>query len=225
MPWTPDSGFAAGRWDHYSELMMLYLLATGSDTHPIPASSWSAWARPRITYQGLTYISGADPLFVHRYSHAWFDFGSESDPFVDYFQNSITATQAHRRFCIALHEQFSDYSADLWGIAASDSVNGYAVWGGPPPLAAIDGTVVPSAAGGSLPFLHTDAIQVLRWIRGHYSPVWQRYGYVDAFNPLTGWYDRDVLGIQLGIMGRWPRISAAALSGRPSCATRRSERR
>jgi hypothetical protein len=74
------------------------------------------------------------------------------------------------------------------------------VWGGPPPIGAIDGTVVPCAAGGSLPFLYADAIHVLRWIRGHYSQAWQRYGYVDAFNPLTGWYDSDVLGIDLGIM-------------------------
>ena len=169
MAWTPENGFAAGRWDHYSELMMLYLLAIGSGTHPIPASSWSAWTRPTLTYQGLSYISGADPLFV-------------------------------RLFCLALTEQFSDYSGDLWGITASDSANGYAIWGGPPPLGAIDGTVVPCAAGGSLPFLYADTIHVLRWIRGHYSQVWQRYGYVDAFNPLTGWYDSDVLGIDLGIM-------------------------
>lgn len=200
MAWTPESGFEAGRWDHYSELMMLYLLAIGSPTFPIPASSWSAWARPTMTYQGLTYISGADPLFVHQYSHAWFDFRSRQDAYADYFQNSVTATEAHRLFCIALQSQFSDYSSDLWGITASDSVNGYAVWGGPPPIGAIDGTVVPSAPGGSLPFLYADTIHVLRWIRGHYAESWQRYGYVDAFNPLTGWYDADVVGIHLGIM-------------------------
>jgi hypothetical protein len=200
MAWTPESGFAASRWDHYSELMMLYLLAIGSPTYPIPASSWSAWTRPVITYQGLTYISGADPLFVHQYSHAWFDFRSRSDAYADYFQNSVTATEAHRLFCIGLSNQFTDYSEDLWGITASDSAGGYVVWGGPPPIGAIDGTVAPCAAGGSLPFLYADAIHVLRWIRGHYSQAWQRYGYVDAFNPLTGWYDSDVLGIDLGIM-------------------------
>ncbi len=29
--------------------------------------------------------------------------------------------------------------------------------------------------------------------------VWKKYGFVDAFNPLTSWYDADVLGIDLGI--------------------------
>ena len=41
----------------------------------------------------------------------------------------------------------------LWGITASDSARGYVAWGGPPATGPIDGTVVPCAAGGSLPFL------------------------------------------------------------------------
>ncbi len=58
---------------------------------------------------------------------------------------------------------------------------------------------MPCATAGSLPFDFADAIHVLRWIRGRYPQAWQRYSYVDAFNPLTGWYDKDVIGINLGI--------------------------
>ena len=205
MGWTPESGFLAARWDHYSELMMLYLLAVAAPNpaFAIPASSWAAWTRPAINYQGLSYISGSDPLFVHQYSHAWFDFRSKKDAFANYFQNSITATQAHRLFCISLAGQFSDYSADLWGITSSDSKNGYVAWGGPSAqggaIGPVDGSIVPCATAGSLPFDFTDAIHVLRWIRGHYPQAWQRYGYVDAFNPLTGWYDADVIGIDVGV--------------------------
>jgi hypothetical protein len=198
--WTPENGFLPTRWDTYSELMMLYLLAMASPMFPIPASSWSAWSRPSFTYQGLTYISSGAPLFTHQYSHAWFDFRNKKDAFADYFQNSVTATMAHRLFCISLAGQFSDYSSDLWGISSSDSQkNGYVAWGGPPALGPIDGSIVPCASAGSLPFDLTDAVHVLRWIRGHYAQAWQRYGYVDAFNPLTAWYDTDVLGIDLGI--------------------------
>jgi hypothetical protein len=198
--WTPENGFLPTRWDAYSELMMLYLLAMASPTFPIPASSWPAWSRPSFTYQALTYISSGAPLFTHQYSHAWFDFRNKKDAFVDYFQNSVTATMAHRLFCISLASQFSDYSSDLWGISSSDSQkNGYVAWGGPPILGPIDGSIVPSATAGSLPFDLIDTIHVLRWIRGHYAQAWQRYGYVDAFNPLTAWYDTDVLGIDLGI--------------------------
>ena len=64
----------------------------------------------------------------------------------------------------------------------------------------IDGTVVPCATCGSLPFLYSDCIQVLRYMRVNYPAAWQLYGFVDSFNPLTGWYDNDVVGIDLGIM-------------------------
>jgi len=199
MGWTPENGFLSNRWDTYSELMMLYLLAIASPTNPIPPSSWAAWSRPAFTYQGMTYISSGAPLFIHQYSHAWFDFRNKKDAFTDYFQNSITATMAHRLFCLSLAPQFSDYSNDLWGITSSDSANRYVAWGGPPAVGPIDGSIVPCATAGSLPFDYTQTIHVLRWIRGHYPQAWQRYGYVDAFNPLTGWYDADVIGIDVGI--------------------------
>ena len=200
MGWTPESGFLNARWEHYCELMMIYLLAIGSPTHAIPASSWNAWTRPRIQYQGIEYISGNDPIFTHQYSQAWFDFRKKRDAYADYFENSVKATKAHKLFCLSLREQFPDYSEDLWGISASDYVNGYTAWGGPPPQGPIDGSVVPCATGGSLPFLFDDCIRVLRNLRGHYrEKAWVKYSFVDAFNPLTGWYDPDVLGIDLGI--------------------------
>jgi hypothetical protein len=79
-------------------------------------------------------------------------------------------------------------------------VNGYVAWGGPPAMGPIDGSVVPCAAGGSIPFLSSDCIAVLRNIQSAFPKAWQRYSFVDAFNPLSGWYDTDVLGIDLGIM-------------------------
>lgn len=200
MGWHPESGFLQARWEHYCELMMIYLLAIGSPTHPVPPDTWKAWTRPTITYQGITYISGNDPIFTHQYSQAWFDFRGKRDAYTNYFQNSVLATKAHKLFCLSLQPKFPDYSEDLWGISASDYAKGYTAWGGPPPQGPIDGSIVPCATGGSLPFLFADCIRVLRNIRGAYAPkAWGRYSFVDAFNPLTGWYDPDVLGIDLGI--------------------------
>jgi hypothetical protein len=106
----------------------------------------------------------------------------------------------HRKFCIELGKKYPDYSADLWGITASDSKSGYVVWGGPPETGPVDGSVVPSAAAGSLPFLPQECLRVLRTMRNKYSgQAWSKYGYVNAFNPLTGWYDHDVIGIDTGI--------------------------
>jgi len=197
--WTPELGFISSRWDEYSELMMVYLLAMGSSSHPLPKDVWYAWKRTWFEYDGLRYVGTFAPLFIHQYSQAWFDFRGKHDRDADYFQNSVIATDVHRRFCVELNTQFPDYSNALWGITASDSVKGYVVWGGPPAMGPIDGTIAPAAAGGSLPFLPAATMRVLRTIRDHYPSAWCRYGFVDAFNPLTGWYDTDVIGIDTGI--------------------------
>src|SRR5215831_18067625 len=53
MGWHPETGFLKARWEHFCELMMIYLLGMGSPTHPLDAKSWDAWTRPKIKYQGI----------------------------------------------------------------------------------------------------------------------------------------------------------------------------
>src|SRR5437868_5535670 len=180
--------------------MMMYLFGLGYSTHPLPGDAWNAWKRMTFEYGGLRYIGSYAPLFVHQYSQAWFDFRGKHDRYANYFKNSAIATEVHRRFCLELHKQFPDYGDDLWGITASDSKHGYVVWGGPPEIGPIDGTVVPSAAGGSLPFMPEQTLRVLKTMKERYGAgAWCRYGFVDAFNPLQKWYDTDVIGIDTGI--------------------------
>lgn len=197
MGWHPESGFLDARWAHYCELMMIYLLAIGSPSHPIPPEYWSSFTRPIIHYKGFDYISGNDPIFTHQYSQAWFDFRDKRDAYANYFQNSVTATRAHKAFCLAHPEWFNE---DYWGVSASDYQGGYTAWGGPPAQGPLDGTVVPCAAAGSLPFLPADCLHVLRAMRSKWGKqAWGRYGFVDAFHPAANWYDTDVLGIDQGI--------------------------
>jgi len=198
--WTPEVGFLPYRWDTYSELMMMYLLGLGSPTRPLPVEAWHAWKRMTFEYDGVRYIGSFAPLFVHQYAQAWFDFRGKRDRYADYFQNSVRATEIHRRFCLELKKRFPTYSDDLWGITSSDSKNGYVAWGGPPEIGPIDGAVVPSAAAGSLPFLPQATLRVLKYMKQKYGQrAWSRYGFVNAFNPLTNWYDTDVVGIDTGI--------------------------
>jgi hypothetical protein len=89
----------------------------------------------------------------------------------------------------------------VWGITASDSAKGYLAWGGPPRDPDIDGTVVPSAAGGSLMFTPEISVAALRAMHEKYGDrIYGKYGFVDAFNPNTGWVDSDVIGINAGII-------------------------
>lgn len=197
MGWKMGSGFLHATWNHYCELMIIPLLAMGSPTHPVGPEVWSAWSRPTMEYKGIRYIGADDPLFVHQYSHAWFDFRGRHDAYTDYFQNSVKATEAHRLFCLSLG---APYSPEYWGVSASDSEAGYHAWGGPPEFGGVNGTVVPCAAGGSLAFVPGDCLQTLQALQQHYAEkALGRYGLCDAFHPASGWYDPDVLGIDLGI--------------------------
>jgi hypothetical protein len=202
MGWRPESGFINSRWDDYSEHPILYLLAIGSPTHPITPAAWYAWKRNWNHYAGYNYL-GKTPLFTYQYSHAWVDFRDRRETKgerIDYFENSVNATLAHRQFCIDLSKEFPGYGPNVWGISASDSAKGYVAWGGPPRDPAIDGTVVPYAAAGSLMFVPELALAALQAMRAKFGRrIYGKYGFVDAFNPTTGWVDRDVIGIDLGI--------------------------
>jgi hypothetical protein len=203
--WKPESGFLKPRWDTYSEDTILYLLAIGSPAHPISPASWRALWRDRYRYDGYPYFTTIGvPLFMHQYSHAWIDYRDRretSGDRIDYFENSINATLAHRAFCIDLSHEYPGFEPNVWGITASDSAKGYLAWGGPPRDPAIDGTVVPSAAGGSLMFTPALSLSALHTMHEKYGDkVYGRFGFVDAFNPHTGWVDKDVIGINAGII-------------------------
>lgn len=201
--WKPETGFLKSRWTDYSEETMLYLLAIGSVTHPITKDAWYAWRRDRVRFEGYDYVASAAPLFIHQFSHAWVDYRGRRDrkpSNVNYFENSVTATRAHRLFCMQMAKEFKGYSENLWGITASDSAKGYVAWGGPPRDPAIDGTVVPCAAAGSLMFTPDISLPALRAMKEKYGErIYGRYGFADAFNPNNGWVDPDVIGIDVGI--------------------------
>jgi hypothetical protein len=197
--WRPEEGFLRYRWDAYSEGLAMYLLAIGSDKHAIPASCWGEFARPMREFQGVFFIDAGAPLFVHQYSHAWFDFRGRRDAFANYFHNSARATQAHRLLCLSYTNQYPWYGPEMWGVTASDSRGGYRNWCSPevPP----DGTLVPCAAGGSLTFLPDQCGAVLQKMYDDYGErVWSKYGFRDAFHPQEKWYSRYVLGIDQGII-------------------------
>ena len=200
MGWLPDEGFLKHRWDIYAELMTMYLMAIGSPTHPIPVETWNALQRPLVSFGGIEYISGLAPLFIHQYAHAWCDYRDQRDLHANYFTNSIAATRAHQLWCIRLGQKFNWIDQDMWGISASDSRDGYRVWGGPPSIGQLDGTLVPCAVAGSLPFLPAECSHVLLSMREKMGDrVWTRYGFVDAFDVRGNWFAEDILGIDQGI--------------------------
>jgi beta-glucosidase len=202
--WRPENGWIPNRWHDYSEEMILYLLAMGSPTHPISPKAWYAWERTWFSYDKYKYLAAVSPLFIHQYSHAWVDFRGRKEanaPNVDYYKNSVDATYAQRQFFIdVLSKEFPQYSANIWGLTASDFAGGYVAWGAPPRHEATDGTVVPCAPAGSLMFTPEISLGALKEMKARFGDkIYGMYGFADAFNPHNGWIDTDVIGIDLGI--------------------------
>ncbi len=201
--WRDEQGFSKLRWARFSEHQILYILAIASRTKPIPAEAWYAWERNPVEYGKYKWFSGGAPLFIHQYPQAWLDLRGRKDsrePFVNYYENSITATRAHKEFCLSLADEFPGYTENIWGISASDSATGYVAWGGPPRHRRIDGSVVPYTAAGSLMFTPDISLPALKEMKAKYGDkIYGKYGFADAFNPNNGWVDTDVIGIDIGI--------------------------
>lgn len=202
--WRPETGFIKLRWKDYSESSMLYLLGIGSPTKPISWQSWYAWKRDWMRYKNYRYLAAVSPLFIHQYSQAWFDFRGKRERFqkfsVNYHENSEKASRAQREFCKDNAKRFPGYAENMWGISASDSEKGYIAWGAPPSEPALDGSVVPYAPAASMMFTPDISLPAIKEIKDKYGDkVYGRYGFADAFNPISGWTAKDAIGIDVGI--------------------------
>ncbi len=235
MGYHPGRGFLKNEWIGYNEAMVLLVMAIGSPTHPIPADCWDRWCAPYkwATYQGQAHVN-FEPLFGHQYSQMYIDFKGIQDPYmkakgIDYFENSRRATLAQRSYAIENPNKYKNYSANEWGLTACNgprdtvvNINGtqrkffqYGARGAASIRVVDDGTIAPTAVGGSIPFAPEVCIPALEnmWNKYYNTPLVTEYGFKDAYNPTYtfysannvnpqitegGWIDRDYLGIDQG---------------------------
>lgn len=223
--WRPENGFIPHRWQGYDEGLLLYVLALGSPTHPVPPAAFTAWAS---TYEwkhcyDLDYLY-CGPLFTHQLSHMWIDFRGIQDAFmrdkgIDYFENSRRATLVQQRYADDNPLGFKGYSAECWGITASDGpgpatvkIDGierqfYDYRGRGAPYGLDDGTLAPWAVVASLPFAPELVLPAVH----HFVHTLQLhdshpYGFKASFNQtyvdkpglsLGGWVSPYFYGINL----------------------------
>ena len=200
--WKPESGFLEYRWEGYDEAMLLYILGLGSQTHPLPENSYTAWTSTFCWEQhyGYEYLY-AGPLFTHQLSHVWIDFRGIQDTFmrdkgIDYFENSRRATYVQQQYAIDNPRKFADYASCCWGITASEGpgpavvkINGverqffdYVARG--VPYGPDDGTLAPWAVVASLPFAPEIVLFALdHCIHQAKLTKFNSYGFKAAFNP------------------------------------------
>lgn len=206
MGWTPESGFLDARWIGYNEAMILYIMAIGAQNNPVPAASWNTWTSGYQWFYNNwlgDFFVNFPPLFGHQYSHCWIDFRTIADTYmksksITYFENSRRAAIAQRKYCIANPKSFTGYGENIWGLTACD---------GPPPAgynarglnSNDDGTIAPTAAGGSIAFAPEISIPALRYMYDQYrEKIWSGYGFRDAFNLTKNWWGPDEIGIDEG---------------------------
>ena len=234
MGWQPGEDFLSHDWRGYNEAMLLYILALASPTSPVEPAAWNEWTSTYTwgKFYGQEHVNFA-PLFGHQYSHLFVDFRGIRDEYmrrraIDYFENSRRATYSQRAYAMANPEGWIGYGDSTWGLTASDGpadttleVAGrkrrfmtYAARGAALDEIRDDGTLVPTAPGGSLPFAPEIALPALIAMREkHGDALFGQYGFVDAFNQTwpagvapakgqvvagRGWYDIDYLGIDQG---------------------------
>lgn len=200
--WKPESGFLKYRWEGYDEAMLLYMLGLGSPTHPLPESSYAAWAS---TYRwersyGYEYLY-AGPLFTHQLSHVWIDFRGIQDEFmrskgIDYFENSRRATYVQQQYAIDNPLKLAGYASCCWGITASEGpgpdtlkINGverqfFDYVGRGVPYGPDDGTLAPWGLVASLPFASEIVLVALdHCIHQAKLTEFNSYGFKASFNP------------------------------------------
>ena len=234
MGWHPERGFLESQWIGYNEAMVLYVLALGSPTHPVEPEAWTLWTSRYqwASFYGQEHVNFA-PLFGHQYSHVWIDFRGIQDAYmrsrgIDYFENSRRATLAQRAYAVHNPNGWRGYGTRQWGLTAVDGPKDTtAMWAGrerrfftyrargaAANRVEDDGTLAPTAVGGSVPFAPEIAIPTLKHMRRTYdADLFARYGFLDSFNatyefagrvqhgrvvPGRGWFDGDYLGIDQG---------------------------
>ena len=201
-------GFILHEWDGYNEALLLYVLALGSPTRPVPPESYDAWAATyprdwRAVY-GVEHLH-CPPLFAHQFPPAFLDLRGVADGFLrdrgtDYFENGRRATLAQIEYARQNPAGFEGYTAVTWGLSASNGPGllhasqirrdgrrlrflGYNERGLPPPAGVPDdGTLAPWAAAASLPFLPEATLDAVRAHRDVVlcRPGWS--GFMGSYN-------------------------------------------
>jgi len=197
MGWSPEHEFIPNRWNHFDENKMLYIQAYGFSS--ITTAGWDKIERPLVHYKGVDVITGG-PLFMHQMSESFYDFKGKRDRLgFSYSVESRNAALANRQYCIENPLKMKSYGPSFWGLSACDTPTGYAA-NGAPGWIHDDGTITPTSAVASIQWLPTEALEFATTMRSDHPQAWGRYGFPNGYNPTKGWVDKEVIGIDLGMM-------------------------
>jgi hypothetical protein len=193
MGWNPEKGFLDGRWDHFDESLYLHILALGTEKSGKGVSQ-AAW-------DGLNINTGfpfgtPGPIFWSQMAFGYLGLKDKKDrQGRDWWANAKYWHDFHIDFCA---KDTAKYPSGLFGINASDTPEGY---GASNPISGQDdGTITPTGIAAAVSFVPDAATKALMVLRREYGDkIWGRYGFSNALNTNKKWFDKDVIGIDLGM--------------------------
>lgn len=167
--WSPNYGWEMNHQIRgWNEALIVYVLAASSPTFPITKEVYDeGWARngayPMVnnnTFYGIQLPLGENyggPLFFSHYSFLGLDPRNLSDQYANYWNQNVAHTQINRAYCMANPKKKVGYSADCWGLTASDIPDGYSA---SHPMND-RGVIAPTAAIASMPYTPADRKSVV----------------------------------------------------------------
>ncbi|GEP90555.1 hypothetical protein SAMN05660909_02959 [Chitinophaga terrae (ex Kim and Jung 2007)] len=203
--WSPNNGWGMNHQIHgWNECLIAYILAVASPNYPVsPKVYHQGWAMSNYFNNGKEYFGiklplgfeYGGPLFFAHYSFLGLDPNGLKDRYADYWEQNKNHTLINRQYCIENPKKFKGYSADCWGLTASDSHNSYDAHSPTNDL----GVITPSAALSSFPYTPEYSMQALRYFYNRVGDrLWGEYGFYDAFSETTNWYDNQYVAIDQG---------------------------
>jgi hypothetical protein len=219
--WTPEwSWFINHRLTGFNETMIVYLLAIASPTHPVgPELYYTGWAGQSEAAQlyrkgwsgsaeGEKYTNGVmyfgtklevgvgtgGPLFFAHYSYLGFDPHSLTDLYTNYFENNRNLALVNRAYAMENPKKSKTYSAEAWGLTASDGPYGYLP--AAPDAEHDAGTLAPTGALASFPYTPEASMAAYKhFYRDLGDKLWGVYGPLDAYNLDADWWSPIYMGL------------------------------
>ena len=188
----------------WNEALIVYVLAASSPTYPVSKDVYTqGWARHGAIVNGSSFYglqlplgeSYGGPLFFSHYSFLGINPQGLKDQYADYWAQNRNHSLINYNYCTENPKAYAGYSADCWGLTASDGNNGYSAHS----PTNDKGVIAPTAALSSMPYVPQESMKALHFF--YYKlgdKLWSDYGFYDSFNLTKQWFDDQHIAIDQG---------------------------
>ncbi|MDF1546821.1 MAG: glucoamylase family protein [Bacteroidales bacterium] len=203
--WSPNYNWEMNHMVRgYNEAINTYILAKASPDYSITNEVYTqGWANNGAIVNGNQYYdytlplgeAYGGPMFYEHYSFIALDPRNLNDTYANYWNQAVNHTLINWAYCVANPKNYVGYSADCWGLTASDNHQGYSAHSPTNDL----GVISPTAAIASIPYAPEQSINAIKhfyYLLG--NKLWGEYGFYDAFNVTENWWADSYLAIDQG---------------------------